>query len=233
MLKKAMSVFLIFAVITQMSFPASAIIPGEDSYVAEGHLIDDPAFLASAEVVEMDDSIKLSRVSNNGVVGNRTQYRSDVVQIFTENEENKDTLMTQLTMRPLGSQDSDLVFDNMATVSIQFTLYYEVEENGVIDDVNLLSACGYVDVHSNQVECVSHFIDVLVKEGLYPEEDYGYMYYLDETEFEYWEQSYYGDNITVTNFPGSIFWATYTVTVQRGQSSEWEVSAENLIRMPV
>ena len=95
-----MSVFLIFAVITQMSFPASAIIPGEDSYVAEGHLIDDPAFLASAEVVEMDDSIKLTRVSNNGVVGNRTQYRSDVVQIFTENEENKDALMTQLTMRP-------------------------------------------------------------------------------------------------------------------------------------
>ena len=100
MLKKAMSVFLIFAVITQMSFPASAIIPGEDSYVAEGHLIDDPAFLASAEVVEMDDSIKLMRISNNGVVGNRTQYRSDVVQIFIENEENKDALMTQLTMRP-------------------------------------------------------------------------------------------------------------------------------------
>lgn len=66
----------------------------------------------------MDDSIKLTRVSNNGVVGNRTQYRSDVVQIFTENEENKDALMTQLTMRPLSSETSDLVFDNMATVSI-------------------------------------------------------------------------------------------------------------------
>ena len=136
-------------------------------------------------------------------------------------------------MRPLGSETSDLVFDNMATVSIQFTVFYEVKENGVLDNVNLLSAYGNVDVHSNQVQCVSHFIDVLVQEGFYPKEDYGYMYYLDETEFEYWEQSYYGDNITVTNFPGSIFWATYTVTVQRGQSSEWEVSAENLIRMPV
>ena len=155
------------------------------------------------------------------------------MQIFTENEENKDALMTRLTMRPLGSQDSDLVFDNMATVSIQFTVYYEVEENGVLDNVNLLSAYGNVDVHSNQVQCVSHFIDVLVKEGFYPEEDYGYMYYLDETEFEYWEQSYYGDDITVSNFLGSIFWATYTVTVRRGTNSEWEVSAENVVRMPV
>ena len=107
----------------------------------------------------------------------------------------------------------------MATVSIQFTVYYEVEENGVLDNVNLLSAYGNVDVHSNQVQCVSHFIDVLVKEGFYPEEDYGYMYYLDETEFEYWEQSYYGDNITVTNFLGSIFWATFTVTVRRVTNS--------------
>lgn len=232
MFKKAFAIFLGCVIMTQMVFPASAVIPGEDAVAADIHLVDDPDFLAAAEITEMDNGIKLTRVEKNEANEDEPRYRSDVVQIFTENDIARRNLMNRLEMKPTGSSASDLIYDNMATVAIQFTIHYDLVEDGVIDQVELWSVSGYVDVLSNQVQCTAHDLEMRIKTATSGGTD-TWLIALSNLKFEGWHYTFYDDDISVPNIIGSKFVGYYTVTVERGQYSEWDVTVSNTVSMPI
>lgn len=241
MLRKMVAFGTALAMLMISALPISASSVVAEQITATELLVYDPAFVESAEIVEKENGIQLTRTQKLNTRSVNEQYRKDVIQLFTASDEETNLWMAWLNSDQ-GSKTSPKENDNMNTVAAQFTLYYEKEVTALSNEyVTLTDIEGYIEIISSQIQVTEHRVSVEVDDTLTgtPLLPYTWSYTIPIEDWKAWSIAYGGSEDRLRDTDGLGFTATYEITVFRGRygidgdGSEWTLEIVNRLSLPV
>lgn len=222
MRKKLWSIVVTIAILITITLPASA----NTRYLA-ANVLNDETFLNEATIVETenDNVIILSRSESINTRSSTEVYKSDIVQLYLESQEQKDVLF-----EAISSTDEHKTVEGMDggyTVAAYTTIYYTLYR-GTPGTADFLRVEGGYDVRSSQVQVTSHKYSV---SGLAnsPTGAFGYENTLPLASSE-WTHTFPNSLHNIDNAEMYYTLVLYTITIERGFGS-WDFVINNRLNL--